>query len=468
MSQATGRATLQSPITDFNRQEVRTYEAECREFNTFRQKALNGIGVRLRYLNDHAANIDAMLASRSDNGSGEISRLRRRANEAKKTTMPSMTYRVTDEDIIRLRVERKNPGLKRGRMKTRLTPTQDSPGGIPTKKPPQRQTINRFLKNKESPTRIQAPVELFDVKSDEVMIASNRNNGKDQPSAAEYPQLKRQRTEVETIHIQDVQNAFIFEYPYNTSLLWILRCSPCNFEAKRNPLTAMSNVISHWNSRHRQGITILEILENHLVQVVGGSIDEARKKNIEIGAIGERGCQPRRDDAPRYKIPEFITPLLPCNKRQELANSTPHNELVERQLEIRPDPVVQEFWAANEVLTPLPPRPRQTLSQMAYGPSVKPKVEDDFATILRKRPLHPPSLAVPSSESLVNSLNSNSPTLVSPSAVLFFHPPPSKIVDPPQVDSTWRYRNAVHQTHRLTPAYENGRDTAEYIGLNTG
>ncbi|KAI1740460.1 hypothetical protein F4680DRAFT_448215 [Xylaria scruposa] len=461
MTPAAGRATLQSPITDLAKQEVIAYEAECRKFKAFREKAVNEIGVRLGLLNDHAANIDAMLASGSDNGSVEISRLRRRANEAKKPTMQSITCGVTDTDIIRLRVEHiKAPVLKRSRMKNLLTPTQDSPDDILIKEPPQRQTIDCPLENKESPTRIQAPVELFDIESD--MNASNRKEGKDLPSAAEHSQLKRQRTEVETIHTQDVKNAFIFEFPYNTSLLWILRCSPCNSEAKRNPLTAMSDVISHWNSRHRQKITIQEILENHLVQVVGGSIDEARTKNIEIG--GERGCQPRRDDAPRYTIPDFITPLLPCNKRQERANSPPRNELVERQLDIRPDPVVQEFWAANEVLTPLPPRPRQTLSQMAYGPSVKPKVEDEFATILRKRPLHPPSLAVPSSEYLVNSLNSNPPTL----AVLLSHPPLSKMVDSPQVDNTWHYSSAVHQTRRPTPAYENGRDTAEHIGLNTG
>ncbi|TRX94189.1 hypothetical protein FHL15_004957 [Xylaria flabelliformis] len=475
MTQATGRATLQSRITDSVRQGVKTFEEQCREFNTFRQKALNDIGVRLGRINYYAADIDAKLASGLDDGTGEISQLRRRTNEAKKTIMQSIKYCVTDEDTIRLRVEHKAAVLNQNSIQALLPiPSQGSSGVIPNKKPPQHQTIGHHLENQESSSRIQKPFRGFDVESDEVMNAPHRNKRKDQPPAAKRSDLdvnkKRQRTEVETIHIQNVKNAFIFEYPYNTSLLWILRCSPCNFEAKRNPLTATSNVISHWNSRHRQGTTIQEILENHLVHVIGGSIDDARKKNIEIGAIGELGCQPRRVDAPRYTIPEFINPLLSCNKRQKRANS-PLIERDDRQLHTKPDPAVQESQAAMEVEYALPHRPRQTLLHLAYEPPMEPRVEDNFANLLRKRPLHSPSLTVPSSERLVNSLNSNALTSASSRKApvsLCSHPPHFQIADPPQADSTWHYRSTVHRTRRLMPAYENGRDTAEYVGLNTG
>ncbi|KAI8951871.1 hypothetical protein F4801DRAFT_542890 [Xylaria longipes] len=185
--------------------------------------------------------------------------------------MQDIEYSVTSETSIRLRVEHKPASSNQNGVQSSPPALTQATGAIQkTKESSQRPVVNSPPKNQENSRKTRTRLSESDVDSDEAIIATCRKSGGGQPSVAEHSQSnankKRRRAEIKTVNIRDVKNTFIFEYPHKSSLLWIVRCSSCDFQPKRNPLTSWHNATLHWKSKGHQEITIQEILEDHLIQ----------------------------------------------------------------------------------------------------------------------------------------------------------------------------------------------------------
>ncbi|KAJ8124526.1 hypothetical protein O1611_g9114 [Lasiodiplodia mahajangana] len=270
--------------------EVKHFEAACQRHIGLTKKALQEAADRLDSLSQHAANIDAMLPLESDDERArDNSQLRLRAYEATKGIMGDIAHGVAGGVTLRLVMEQ-NPTPPLNQNNPLPVLTQNAEATQTARKEPGSQAANSGPKKEKRSGKTSKHSRASDTEPDEEVVSrTSGKRRKKEPSPARQPQPNVVEKPLNAgcgnlIHIDDVEeNAFIFEYPYNTSLLWIVSCAACGFQPKRHPFIFTSNVFSHWTSKHGTAMSCQELLESHLVRVVGGNVRDATENNKKTG-----------------------------------------------------------------------------------------------------------------------------------------------------------------------------------------
>ncbi|KAI3333992.1 hypothetical protein F4824DRAFT_502395 [Ustulina deusta] len=161
-----------------------------------------------------------MLLPESDDRADERSQLRRRADKATKSVMKNTE--VVPVNCLLTPTEITEPGVRTTRREHEDYHNGENPGksGVCS-------SVSSTIGSEDS--------------EDKAMRTRTRRGKRrsETPSAEQSkskPNKRRRRAEGETIHITDVHDAFIFEYPYGTSLLWAACCTSCGFWSRRDPL----------------------------------------------------------------------------------------------------------------------------------------------------------------------------------------------------------------------------------------
>ncbi|KAI0095834.1 hypothetical protein GGR51DRAFT_62650 [Nemania sp. FL0031] len=134
-------------------------------------------------------------------------------------------------------------------------------------KEPENQAADSGPKKEKAPGKTNKPSKhsrTSDTESDEEVASRNARKKRKQESS--LAKQSRSNTDGGDIDIEDVEEAFIFEYPHNSSLLWIVRCALCDFSPKRHPLIFTTSAFMHWNARGHPNVTAQDLLESHLVR----------------------------------------------------------------------------------------------------------------------------------------------------------------------------------------------------------
>ncbi|KAI3324570.1 hypothetical protein HD806DRAFT_534033 [Xylariaceae sp. AK1471] len=472
--QETDTARTHSTIHALVEGEVKHYEAHCRAFIDHKQKAVEDIGEKLGELFQFAANVDNIISDCTRESSQFSAELRRRAHAATNHVLQETDHQFSSGGIVRLSTKNENIASLR-RHGEQDTPSILGRGAVPMPQPTEeaheRGTIETSAEDGRNPERThmsQGRIEADD--SDTEPMMSRTRLGKRRAEiplpeeAHSNPQKKIRQAEHRVIHIKDVKDAFIFEYPYNTSLLWIACCSPCDFYAKRNPLVYSQDVMRHWRmSKDHIKIEIQGVLENHVIQ-----------------GHGKKAWQPRRADAHKYEIPEFMQHLLPQSERSRLPSNSQHNQPRDPQSSSRPSTGEQGFPALTTSVIPPPQQSSENVPQTGNIQGGKDSQGDGFTRLPRPRSLRPPrcsSVSPPARPPIATT--STTPNIVpralqSPSS---YSPTP---YSPPHSSSqsvcyslsgdgggTWG-RSTNNQTLESTPApaHEGPRDTATYTFFN--
>lgn len=241
------------------RAETKYYASLCQIFSHHKQKSLEELGVSFSHLHKCAAGLNTML---SEDGTEDM---RSRANQATKDVMKEVEVKLPDGTILRLTIE---PGAA----------SCLNSGGVPG----HRLIPDRSVQQSENRDQEEG-ADRIQVSSNACTIASTANAEKmAMDNAAKSVKRKNEtaltqdsglrsnkrprRAERTTIDMKDVRSAFIFEFPYKSSLLWISQCAFCSdYRSKRNPLVSES-VLAHLTFRHNERPTRQEILEHHIIQ----------------------------------------------------------------------------------------------------------------------------------------------------------------------------------------------------------
>ncbi|KAI0521537.1 hypothetical protein F5B22DRAFT_643705 [Xylaria bambusicola] len=273
--------------------------------------------------NQSATNVVTML---SKDKTGDMPQLRLRATQATKDMMQDIEVNISHGFMMRLTTERRN------------TPSSNQKGALghlPITYETATHTAQTSKRQFGIRARAETGIVIDEGSEDEAMSfkTSNKKRRYEETTSMNHSissSSKRHRqTERMIKRIEDIDEAFIFEYTYKTSLLWILYCKQCHFN------------------------------------MTGGTLKQAEKynKSKKVGAKEGLECQPRREDVPSYD------PLSSVSNLEVFALPTSYEllpESVSRNLKARSRREKAQDPLSKSSSPPPPNRPSEPPSSTRY------------------------------------------------------------------------------------------------------
>ncbi|KAK5630629.1 hypothetical protein RRF57_006344 [Xylaria bambusicola] len=213
MASPAASVTAHPETGDPIRAAVDHYVTLCERLTNRKQESLKILEEWLDYLSRSAANINTML---SNDKTREMSQLRLRVNQATKDMMKDIQVKIVNGIIIRLTTERKVAPFSG--QKGTLAPLPITHKNVAHTA----QTLKRqsgFGVHAETDMVIEECVE-DDVLSLRALNKKRRNEATLMNNSKSSLIKRNRQAKLTTKHIDNItEKAFIFEYPYKTSLL---------------------------------------------------------------------------------------------------------------------------------------------------------------------------------------------------------------------------------------------------------